>query len=56
MMCKLAMDEISEVFFHTGLTYRRHLAKQLEERGIRCLAPLEGLSIGQQKAWFLKHH
>jgi hypothetical protein len=52
---KLPLDEISNVFFHARLTYRKYLSKLLEERGIHCTAPLEGLSLGQQKAWYLKH-
>lgn len=51
---KLPMTEISKVFFHTGVAYRIHLAKMLEDQGIRCIVPLEGLSIGEQVAWYLR--
>jgi len=49
---ELPMTDISGVFFHAGLAYRTHLARLLESRGIRCAAPLEGLSIGEQMAWY----
>ena len=52
---KLDALGISEVFFHAGFEYRRHLVEQLGERGIRCHVPLKGLGIGQQKAWYLDH-
>jgi hypothetical protein len=52
---KLPLDEISNVFFHTGLAYRKYLTKLLEEKGILCTVPIEGLSLGQQKAWYLRH-
>jgi len=51
---KLPMTDISRVFFHAGLAYRTHLAKLLESQGIRCIVPLEGLSIGEQVAWYMR--
>ena len=47
--------DIEEVFFNAGLSYTEFLARRLEDRGIRCSAPIEGLSTGQQKAWYLEH-
>ena len=49
---KLSMKDVSKVFFHAGLTYRTHLARILESRGIQCVAPLEHLSFGEQMAWY----
>ena len=54
MKSKLPMNEISEVFFHSGATYRRYLTELLESDGIKCVAPLGGLGLGKQKAWYLK--
>lgn len=51
---KLAMNEISSVFFHSGAIYREHLSKLLESDGIRCVVPLSGLGVGKQKAWYMK--
>jgi hypothetical protein len=51
---KLPMSDISEVFLHAGLVYRVHLARLLEDQGIQCTVPLEGLSIGEQVAWYVK--
>jgi len=55
MTDKLPMNEISRVFFHAGLSYRKPLVGMLQDQGIQCLAPLEGLSLGKQKAWYLEH-
>jgi hypothetical protein len=52
---KLPLETISEVFLHVGSAYRRYLAELLEQRGIECVVPLRGLSIGKQKAWYLAH-
>jgi len=52
---KLPVADISAVYFHAGAAYRKHLMELLSARGIRCLAPLEGLDIGQQMAWYLAH-
>lgn len=54
MKSKLPMNEISEVFFHSGLAYRKYLAELLEFDGFKCVAPLKGLGLGMQKAWYLK--
>jgi len=51
----LPMNEITTVFFHTGLLYRRYLRALLETQGIQCIVPLEGLGLGKQKAWYLNH-
>jgi hypothetical protein len=52
---KLSLADISAVYFHAGAAYRKHLMELLSARGIRCLAPLQGLDIGQQMAWYLAH-
>jgi hypothetical protein len=54
MKSKLPMNKISEVFFHSGGAYRRYLTELLESDGIKCVAPLGGLGLGKQKAWYLK--
>jgi hypothetical protein len=54
MKSKLPMNEISEVFFHSSLAYRKHLTELLDSDGIECVAPLEGLGFGKQKVWYLK--
>lgn len=54
MKSKLPMNEISEVFFHSGLAYRKYLTKLLESDGIKRAAPLEGLDLWKQKAWYMK--
>jgi hypothetical protein len=54
MKSKLPMNEISEVFLHSGLAYRKHLTKLLESDGVKCVAPLKGLDLWEQKAWYLK--
>ena len=51
---KLPINEISIVFFHTGINYRKDLIALLEKNGMQCLVPLKGLGIGQQKSWYTK--
>ena len=52
---RFPFDQISTVFFHAGIAYRRHLVPLLVEQGIRCVAPMQGLGLGKQKAWYLSH-
>ena len=54
LMSKFPMDEISEVFFHSGAAYRKYFTELLESDGIKCVAPLGGLGLGKQKASYLK--
>lgn len=54
MRKKLPMNEISQVFFHSGSTYRRLLIRLFENQGIQCLVPIQGLRLGQRLAWYLK--
>jgi len=54
MKSKLPMNEISEAFFHSGLAYRKYQTELLEFNGVKCVAPLKGLDLWKQKAWYLK--
>ena len=49
---RLNLNKIKRAFFHAGKEYREHLIPQLEMIGIKCLVPLQGLSFGQQLAWY----
>lgn len=44
----------TEIYFHAGRKYRDRLIELIEKywRGIELKTPLEGLGIGQQKAWY----
>jgi len=55
MKRRLKLDQIERVFFHAGKEYRRHLIPKLEKIGVQCITPLEGLSFGQQLAWYDQH-
>ena len=55
MKTRLRLKEFDKVFFHAGKKYREHLIPKLENMGIRCGIPLEGLGIGEQKAWYKEH-
>ena len=52
MKNRLRIEDFDKVFFHAGKNYRDHLIPRLEDMGIRCEIPLEGLGIGKQKAWY----
>jgi hypothetical protein len=43
---------VTELYFHAGRNYRNLLIPRLSKI-IPCYVPLEGLGIGQQKAWYL---
>ena len=43
------------VFFHASATYREFLSGKLAHAGYHCEAPLEGLGIGKQLAWYEAH-
>ena len=49
---RLNLNKIRGAYFHTGKKYREHLIPMLELSGIECIVPLEGLSFGQQLAWY----
>ena len=52
MRKRLDLKKIESAYFHTGKKYREHLIPMLESAGIKCIVPLEGLSFGQQLAWY----
>lgn len=53
MKKRLDLDKIGSAYFHTGKKYREHLIPRLELAGKECIIPLEGLSFGQQLAWYI---
>ena len=55
MKQKMELDKVKRVFFHAGKEYREFLIPKLEEIGIKCNSPLEGLSIGKQLSWYNEH-
>ena len=55
MKSRLRFGDYDRVLFHAGKKYREYLIPKLENVGIQCEVPLEGLSIGRQKAWYKKH-
>ena len=55
MKSRLRLGDYDRVFFHAGEKYRELLKPKLENVGIQCEVPLEGLSIGKQKAWYKEH-
>jgi len=55
MKDRLKLRDFDKVFFHAGKGYREHLIPNLENMGIQCEIPLEGLGIGKQKAWYKEH-
>ena len=55
MRSGLRLEDFARVFFHAGEKYREQLIPKLENIGIQCECPLEGLGIGKQKAWYKKH-
>ena len=44
-----------ELYFHAGTRYREFLVPLLIDAGYSCKAPLEGLRIGEQLAWYKRH-
>jgi len=42
---------IKHVVFLAGKDYREYLEKLLHDQGISTEVPMEGLGLGQQKAW-----
>ena len=55
MKKRLDLNKIRTAYFHTGRKYREHLISKLELTGVKCIVPLEGLSFGQQLAWYDAH-
>ena len=52
MKKRLDLNKIRSAYFHAGREYREHLIPKLELTGVKCIVPLEGLSFGQQLAWY----
>lgn len=49
----LTLEGLEPIYcFHAGRLYREPLATLLRRNGARVEAPLEGLQIGQQLAWY----
>lgn len=46
--------EVDEIDFYAGKKYREYLIHLLENNGIKCNVPLEGLGIGEQLAFYNK--
>ena len=55
MKTRFRLKDFDEVFFHAGKKYREQLIPMLKNLSIRCRVPLEGLTIGKQKAWYKEH-
>ena len=55
MKSRLRLEDFDKVFFHAGKKYREQLISKLENIGVQCEVPLEGLGIGKQKAWYKEH-
>ena len=55
MRNRLKLEDFDKVFFHAGNKYRKYLMPLIEGIGIQCEIPLEGLGIGEQKAWYKEH-
>lgn len=52
---RLNLSKGDKAFFHTGKEYRGYLIPKLDELGVKCAVPLEGLSFGKQLEWYDKH-
>lgn len=55
MTSKQVFEEIdtdSEIYIHAGDDYRKYLIPLLKSKGYTVYVPLQGLGIGQQKAWY----
>jgi hypothetical protein len=55
LLIKIDLHGFGAVYFHAGKRYRQYLILMLEKIDIKCEAPVEYLSIGQQLAWYAKH-
>ena len=55
MIKRLDLTKIRSAYFHAGRKYRQFLIPKLEATSIRCVIPLNGLSLGQQIAWYNKY-
>lgn len=49
---RIGLNNIKECHIFAGKMYWEHLAKILEEKGIKCEIPLKGMGIRRQKKWF----
>ena len=49
------IDTDTEIYIHAGNDYRKYLIPLLESKGYIVYVPLQGLGIGQQKAWYKKN-
>jgi hypothetical protein len=48
--CRVGLD----IVFLAGLRYREYLVPTLQAWGCRIRVPMEGLGIGEQKAWLMR--
>jgi len=55
MQERLSLTHIKKIFFHVGVKYREYLLPMLKNMGTECIIPLEGLSLGEQLAWYNRH-
>lgn len=44
----------TKIYIYAGSNYRKHLQPLLEQHGYDVTVPMQGLGIGQQKAWLKK--
>lgn len=49
---KLGLENLRDVYFHCGISYREFLISRLEKHGIACHVPLHGRRYGEQLAWY----
>lgn len=54
MKKRLNMADMDRTFFHVGEKYREFLIPRLAALSVECIIPLEGLSFGEQLAWYDK--
>jgi len=52
MQERIDLTKFGRTLFHVGEKYREFLIPMLEDVGIECIIPLEGLSLGEQLAWY----
>jgi len=52
---KFDLEEISEIYFYTGLDYREDLIPLLRREDISVHIPLKGLRQGEQILWYKRH-
>lgn len=50
-----AIPDLTQVVFLAGERYREFLAQHLAGRGVAVSVPMEGLRIGEQLSWLVKH-